>query len=111
MRNDIEYRHLLDKCRDARDRGLSALSNAERIAAALALNRPEWLTQLDCTMAEAIDQIGLIRCSMLLQVQRDLVGQPGAEPRDAGEPREACALGNAETAGQAFQGFVITDPA
>ena len=73
LRNDIEYRHLLEKCRDARDGGLSALSNGERIVAALALNRPDWLTQLDCTMAEAIDQIGLIRCSMLLQAQRELV--------------------------------------
>ena len=72
MRNDIEYRHLLEKCRNARDGGLSALSTGERIVAALALNRPDWLTQLDCTMAEAIDRIGLIRCSMLLQVQRDL---------------------------------------
>jgi hypothetical protein len=72
MRNDIEYRHLLQKCRDARDGGLSALSTAERIVAALVLNRPEWLTQLGYTMAEAVDRIGLIRCSMLLQVQRDL---------------------------------------
>lgn len=40
--------------------------------AALVLNRPEWLAQLGCTMAEAVDRIGLIRCSMLLQVQRDL---------------------------------------
>ncbi|MDR6856189.1 hypothetical protein [Variovorax guangxiensis] len=72
MRNDIEYRHLLEKCRDARDGGLNALSTGERIVAALVLNRPEWLAQLGCTMAEAVDRIGLIRCSMLLQVQRDL---------------------------------------
>ena len=58
--------------RDARDGGLNALSTGERIVAALVLNRPEWLAQLGCTMAEAVDRIGLIRCSMLLQVQRDL---------------------------------------
>lgn len=111
MRNDIEYHHLLEKCRDARDRGLSALSKGERIAAALALNRPEWLTQLDCTMAEAIDQIGLIRCSMLLQVQRDLADQPGADPYDAGKPRATCALGTSEIARPSISGFQISDQA
>ena len=32
---DFEYRHLLAKCRDARDGGMSALSTGEQIAAAL----------------------------------------------------------------------------
>ncbi|RZL95289.1 MAG: hypothetical protein EOP82_03015 [Variovorax sp.] len=70
--DDFEYRHLLAKCRDARDGGIGALSTGEQIAAALVLNRPEWLTQMGYTMAEAVDRIGLIWCSMLLQVQRDL---------------------------------------
>ncbi|OUM02213.1 hypothetical protein [Variovorax sp. JS1663] len=73
MRSDIEYQKLLEKCRGARDEGLSTLSNGERVVAALVLNRPEWLTEMGYTMAEAVDRIGLIKCSMLLEVQRDLV--------------------------------------
>ena len=58
MLNDIEYRQLLDKCRNARDEGLDCLSTGEQIAAALVLNRPEWLTQMGYTLAEAVDRIG-----------------------------------------------------
>ncbi|WP_077001724.1 hypothetical protein [Variovorax sp. KK3] len=76
MRSDTEYRHLLQKCRAAREEGLDTLSSGERLAAALVLNRPEWLAAMGVTIAEAIDRIGLIRCSMLLEVQRDLVAQP-----------------------------------
>ncbi|GAA4343653.1 hypothetical protein GCM10023165_26290 [Variovorax defluvii] len=75
MRTDHEYRELLEKCKGARDEGPDTLSAGERVVAALVLNRPEWLTEMGYTMAEAVDRIGLIKCSMLLEVQRDLGAQ------------------------------------
>ncbi|MEJ8815203.1 hypothetical protein WKW77_29325 [Variovorax ureilyticus] len=70
--DNFEYPQLLARCREARDGRIGALSTGEQLAAALVLNRPEWLTQMGYTIAEAVDRIGLIWCSMLLQVQRDL---------------------------------------
>ena len=56
-----EYQHLLRKARDAKRGGVnswSVQSTGEKVAVALALNKPEWLAQMDYTLAEAIDRSG-----------------------------------------------------
>lgn len=53
-----EYRHMLAKCRDANNGGWSVLSTGEKLAAALVLNRADWLAQMDYTIAQAINRIG-----------------------------------------------------
>ena len=52
------FDHLLGKCREARDGGLGYLSTGERLAAALVLNRADWLEEDQYTIVEAIDRIG-----------------------------------------------------
>ena len=56
-----DYQHLLRKARDAKRGGVnswSVQSTGEKVAVALALNKPEWLAQMDYTLAEAIDRSG-----------------------------------------------------
>jgi hypothetical protein len=49
---------ILAKTRDAAAGGLGALSTGEALAAALVLNRPDWLAAMNYTIAEAIERIG-----------------------------------------------------
>jgi hypothetical protein len=53
-----EFRHMLSKARDAAAGGINAMSMGEALAAALVLNRPDWLAAMNHTIAEAIDRIG-----------------------------------------------------
>ena len=53
-----EFEHILSKAREAEAGGLGALSTGEALAAALVLNRPDWLLAMNYTMAEAIERIG-----------------------------------------------------
>lgn len=55
---NAEFRHMLAKCRDARAGGWGVLSTGEKLAAALVLNRPDWLQEQGYTIAEALDRIG-----------------------------------------------------
>jgi len=50
--------HMVRKARAAAAEGYGVLSTGERLAVALILNRPDWLAELDYTLAEAIDRIG-----------------------------------------------------
>ena len=56
--NNAEYHHMLAKCRDARDGGWGLLSTGEQLAAALVLNRADWLEAAGYTTAEAVERIG-----------------------------------------------------
>ncbi|MDO7931070.1 hypothetical protein Q6A26_19065 [Xanthomonas euvesicatoria pv. eucalypti] len=56
MQDDL--RHIIGKSRDAERGGFGALSTGEKLAAALVLNRFDWLVQMDYTIAEAIERIG-----------------------------------------------------
>lgn len=53
-----EFEHILSKARAAEAGGRGALSTGEALVAALVLNRPDWLLELNYTMAEAIERIG-----------------------------------------------------
>ena len=55
---DYVLQQILDKSRQARDGGFGVLSKGEMIAAALVLNRADWLTEMNYTMAEAIERLG-----------------------------------------------------
>ena len=59
--NQTEFNHLLSKARDAKEGGRDAWSvqsTGEKVAVALVLNRADWLTSIDYTLAEAIDRVG-----------------------------------------------------
>lgn len=55
---DHVLEQIVSKSRHARDGGFGVLSTGEKLAAALVLNRPDWLAQMSYTMAEAIDRVG-----------------------------------------------------
>ena len=50
--------HLLMKTRDAAAGGVNMFSTGEALAAALVLNRSDWLTDLGYTIPQALDRIG-----------------------------------------------------
>ncbi|MEX3859672.1 hypothetical protein AB3X94_37410 [Paraburkholderia sp. BR10923] len=55
---NTDLRHIVRKCLDVKDAdGPGALSTGEALAAAIVLNRPEWLARMNYTLAEAIDRI------------------------------------------------------
>ena len=74
--SDNEYRHLLGKARDAKRGGRDAwgvMSTGEKVA--VALNRPEWLTEYGYTIPEAIDRTGPAWVLIIPKVARDLADE------------------------------------
>lgn len=67
-----EYKHLIGKCRDAAHGGWSVQSTGEKLAAALVLNRPDWLVTMGYTIAEAIRRVGPEWVAMIPDVEREL---------------------------------------
>jgi len=63
---------ILIKSRDAAKGGFDVLSTGEKLAAALVLNRPDWLRDMDYTMAEAIDRVGRDWLAQIPQAARIL---------------------------------------
>lgn len=75
MKNTSEYRHFFGKTLDAARGGRSAWavqSTGEKVAVALALNRADWLKDMDYTIAEAIDRTGSEWVAILPQIERDI---------------------------------------
>lgn len=73
--SNSEYSHLLGKVQDAQRGGAPAWrlqSTGERVAVALALNRADWLQEMDYTMVEAIERTGANWLAMLPAVVREL---------------------------------------
>ncbi|MCF3643339.1 hypothetical protein LXM94_25635 [Rhizobium sp. TRM95111] len=57
--SDHELDHIVSKSRDAKRGGFGVLSTGEKLAAALVLNRADWLADMNYTMAEAIERVGM----------------------------------------------------
>lgn len=49
---------LVSKARDANHGGFGLLSTSEKLAAALILNRADWLASMNYTVAQAIGRVG-----------------------------------------------------
>jgi hypothetical protein len=76
--SDNEYHHLINKARDAKLGGREAwsvMSTGEKVAVALVLNRPEWLTENGFTISEAIDRSGSAWVALIPKVARDLADE------------------------------------
>lgn len=76
--NQAEYQHLLGKSRDARRGGRDAWlvqSTGEKVAVALVLNRADWLSEMDYTLAEAIGRIGVEWIDLVPCVARKLADE------------------------------------
>jgi hypothetical protein len=66
----IELNHILRVARYAKANGYGVLSTGEQLAAALVLNRADWLAEMGYTMPEAIDRIGPEWSALLIEAQR-----------------------------------------
>jgi hypothetical protein len=54
---EAQLAHLVGKCEDAKNGGYGVLSTGEKLAAAIVLNRPDWIAAEGYTLAEAIDRV------------------------------------------------------
>ena len=69
------YEHLLRKARDSKRGGHNAWavqSTGEKVAVALALNRVDWLAEIDYTIPEAIERSGVEWVAIIPQLARQL---------------------------------------
>lgn len=73
--SDTEFQHLLSKARDAKVGGRDAWSvqsTGEKLAVAMALNRPDWIASMGYTLAEAIGRIDSDWLDLIPKVERAL---------------------------------------
>ncbi len=73
--SEADFKHFYGKARDAARGGLeawAAQSTGEKVAVALALNRADWLTLMNYTLAEAVARTGPEWCALLTKVERQL---------------------------------------
>lgn len=69
------YQHLLRKASDAKSGGYEAWavqSIGEKVAVALVLNRADWLSSMQYTIADAIERTGVEWVAIIPQVARQL---------------------------------------
>lgn len=69
---DRELQHIVTKARDAKHGGFGVLSTGEKLAAALVLNRPDWLAEMHYTLAEAIERVGPEWLALIPKAAREL---------------------------------------
>lgn len=68
----MNYDHLMQKVRHAANGGINVLSTGEALAAALVLNRFDWLSNMGYTMAEALDRIDSDTVPLLRRAERQI---------------------------------------
>jgi hypothetical protein len=76
--SETEFQHFLGKATDAKRGGhdaWSVMSTGEKVAVALALNRADWLAEMDYTLADAIDRTGPEWIALLPKVVRAMAEQ------------------------------------
>ncbi|KDR37823.1 hypothetical protein [Caballeronia glathei] len=78
--SEAEYAHLISKCREAKATGIGMLSTGEKLAAAIVLNKPDWIQNLNYTLAEAFDRVGPYWWPYLKRAQQELDGDEWDEP-------------------------------
>jgi hypothetical protein len=80
--------HLVMKARDAQAVGYGALSTGEALAAALVLNRSDWLKELGYTIPEALDRVGpewvamIPDAARMIEAANDAMGMVGEGARE-----------------------------
>lgn len=89
----MDYNHLIAKVRTAANGGINVLSSGEALAAALVLNRHDWLTNMGYTIAEAIDRItDEVSPSLLRKAERQIREEMGAAAEAADAQRQVAAM-------------------
>lgn len=76
---DHVLQQIIEKSRDAKRGGFGVLSTGEKLAAALVLNRADWLAEMEYTMAEAIERLGPQWVARIPEASRQLVYESEVE--------------------------------
>ena len=71
--NDLD--HIVSKSRHAAAGGFGVLSTGEQLAAALVLNRPDWLARMNYTLAEAIERLGTKWLALIPQASKQMADE------------------------------------
>jgi len=97
-----EYQHALAKVLDAAaagEQGHGPLSTGEKLMAALALNRPDWLARMGYTMVEALERIGDEWLTVLPRIAREVAEHQARGEEAKRLASQALALTQAAAAG------------
>ena len=70
-----ELDHIVIKSRDAAAGGFGVLSTGEKLAAALVLNRPDWLARMNYTLAEAVERVGAKWLALIPQAAKQIADE------------------------------------
>ena len=81
--SDLVLEQIIDKSRAARDGHFGVLSTGEKIAAALVLNRADWLAEAGFTMAEAIERLEAEWLTRIPAAARTVKREAGLAQEDA----------------------------
>ena len=87
-----ELNHIVAKSRHAAAGGFGVLSTGEKLAAALVLNRPDWLARMNYTLAEAIERVGADWLALIPQAARQIAEEAECAAQQA-EKRADQAVG------------------
>lgn len=94
---DYVLQQIIDKARDANAGAYDVLSTGEKLAAAIVLNRADWLQESGYTITEALERLGAEWVSKLPIAAKHLATEIAAQ-RDAAEGASAgLALARAES--------------
>lgn len=72
---DYVLQQIVSKAKFARDGGFNVLSKGEKLAVALALNREDWLADMNYTIAEAVERVGHEWMARVPEAARILEGE------------------------------------
>lgn len=97
----MNFDNLMQKVRDAAAGGINAMSTGEALAAALVLNRADWLKAMDYTIAEALDRIDPDTIPLLRRAQRAYRQEQGAMARVEEIKNEAATVADVLGSGDA----------
>ncbi len=112
-----ELDHIIAKSRHAAAGGFGVLSTGEKLAAALVLNRPDWLARMNYTLAEAMERVGAGWLALIPQAARQIADeaecaaqQAEAERADAilERPAPAQAQGGSPDRGSDFSASYVS---
>ncbi|MGK9236343.1 hypothetical protein KXS07_31465 [Inquilinus limosus] len=94
---NADLAHMIQKARAAPNGSFGVLSTGEKLIAALLLNRPDWLAEMDYTMADAIERVGADWLRLIPAAARQLRDEiREAAHADAIKAREAKLTGLSE---------------
>jgi hypothetical protein len=82
---NADLAHMIRKAHSAAAGDLGVLSTGEKLVVALLLNRPDWLAEMDYTLADAIERVGPEWVRLIPAAARQLENERRQAAQDAAE--------------------------